>query len=138
MMRLMRRLGTALALVAAVLLLTPTLFGALIVPARMVDVVHPGITDLDHRLAQEAALRTTMIGFLGGLGVIGGRSSLASTSVRPAGRRAVLELQRRGQVTERYTRAIDQLRPARDEKRDVRIGAVYTKPLTGPESSPSG
>jgi hypothetical protein len=39
--------------------------------------------------------------------------------------REVLELQRRGQVTERFTRAIEQLGQRGDEKLDVRIGAVY-------------
>lgn len=39
--------------------------------------------------------------------------------------RALLELQRRGQVTERFTRAIDQLGRPGPENLDVRIGAVY-------------
>ena len=39
--------------------------------------------------------------------------------------RALLELQRRGQVTERFTRAIDQLGQPGREKLDVRIGGVY-------------
>ncbi len=134
LVRAMPRLGTVLAIVAAVVLLALTLMGILILPARMVDLVHPGITDLDHSLAEEAALRTTMIGFLGGLAVIGGaivgglnlvhsRRVLEETQRQ---NRETIELQRRGQVTERFNSAIEQLGQAGPDKLDVRIGAAYS------------
>jgi hypothetical protein len=84
------------------------------------------IQDPARRLDEVNGLRTTLAGILGGLAVAGG-AIVAALNFRETSRqnRAVLELQRRGQVTERFTRAIDQLGQRSDDKLDVRIGAVY-------------
>jgi hypothetical protein len=71
-------------------------------------------------------LRATILQGLGGLAVVAG-AIVAALNLRETGRqnRAVLELQRRGQVTERFTLAIEQLGRRGDDNLDVRIGAVY-------------
>jgi hypothetical protein len=71
-------------------------------------------------------LRTSILQGLAGLAVLFG-AVVAALNLRETSRqnRAVLEVQRRGQTTERFTRAIDQLGQQGPEKLDVRIGAVY-------------
>jgi Pentapeptide repeats (8 copies) len=91
------------------------------------------VQDPAKRLDEVNGLRTTLAGVLGGLAVAVG-AIVAALNFRETQRqnratqeqnRAVLELQRRGQVTERFTRAIDQLGQRGDDRLDVRIGAVY-------------
>src|SRR5262249_8013579 len=105
----------------------------------VVVVVPPLLIDV-HRIQNAADqakavndLRTTLAGVLAGLAVTAG-AVVGALNLRETSRqnravqeqnRAVLELQRRGQVTERFTRAIDQLGQQGPEKLDIRIGAVY-------------
>jgi uncharacterized protein YjbI with pentapeptide repeats len=103
-----------------------------------------GLKDPEKRLPAENALRTTLAGTLGGMAVIAG-AVVGALNFRETGRqnRAVMELardqfvesqvraqeqvelQRRGQVTERFSKAIEQLGQSGAEKVDIRIGAVY-------------
>ncbi len=67
------------------------------------------LADPEKRLAAGNALRTTMAGALGWMAVAAG-AIVAALNFRETGRqkRAVLELQRRGPVTERFGKAIEQ------------------------------
>jgi hypothetical protein len=92
-----------------------------------------GLKDSEKRLAAENAMRTTLAGTFGGLAVIGGaivgalnfRETSRQNRANSEQNRAVLELQRRGQVTERFSKAIEQLGQTGPDKLDVRIGAAY-------------
>jgi uncharacterized protein YjbI with pentapeptide repeats len=97
-------------------------WAAVVVPPLIID-THQ-IQDPAKRLDEINGLRTTLAGVLGGLAVIGG-AVVGYLNFRETSRqnRALLDLQSRGQVTERFTRAIEQLGQA--DKLDVRIGAVY-------------
>ena len=84
------------------------------------------LADPEKRLAAENALRTTMAGALGGLAVLAGAVVGALTFRETSQQnRRVLELQRRGLVTERFSRAIEHLGQEGDEKLDVRVGGIY-------------
>jgi uncharacterized protein YjbI with pentapeptide repeats len=111
------------------------LWAVVAIPARLIDTT--GIADPAKRLDEINALRTSLLGVLGGLAVVAGavvgalnlshnRRVLEETQRQNRAsqeqNRAVLELQRRGQTTERFTKAIEQLGC---ENLDVRIGAVY-------------
>jgi uncharacterized protein YjbI with pentapeptide repeats len=100
------------------------LWAVVAVPPRLIDT--SGIVDPAKGLDEVNGLRTTLAGVLGGLAVAAG-AFVGALNFRETSRqnRAVLELQRRGQVTERFTKAIEQLGQRGDEKLDVRIGAVY-------------
>jgi uncharacterized protein YjbI with pentapeptide repeats len=78
---------------------------------------------LSERLKAESDVRTTLLQGLGGLvllaGAIGTWRQLKMSQDR---NRADLHLDREGQVTERFTRAIDQLG---SEKLAVRLGGIY-------------
>jgi hypothetical protein len=121
MLRRLRRVLIALLGLGLVLLL---LWAAVVVPPRLIDT--SGIADPAKRLDEVNALRTNLLGLLAGLAVVAG-TAVGALNLRETQRqnRAVLEVERRGQVTERFTRAIEQLGQHGDEKLDVRIGAVY-------------
>jgi uncharacterized protein YjbI with pentapeptide repeats len=102
---------TGLLGLALVLLL---LWALVVVPPRLIDT--SGIADPAKRLDEVNGLRTTLAGVLGGLAVIAGAVVGALNLV------LTQRVQWRAQVTERFTRAVDQLG---SEKLDVRIGAVY-------------
>jgi ABC-type multidrug transport system fused ATPase/permease subunit len=114
------------------------------IPPRLIDTT--GIADLAKRLDEVNGLRTNLLGVLAGLAVIAGtvvgvlnfrETSRQNRAIQEQSRRvleetqrqnqAVLDLQRRGQVTERFTRAIEQLGQRGDDRLDVRIGAVYAQ-----------
>jgi uncharacterized protein YjbI with pentapeptide repeats len=71
-------------------------------------------------------LRTSILQGLGGLAVLAG-AVVAALNLRETSRqnRAVLELQRRGQTTERFTRAIEQVGQQGPEKLAIRLGGIY-------------
>ena len=71
-------------------------------------------------------LRTSILQGLGGLAVLTG-AVVAALNLRETSRqnRAVLELQRRGQTTERFTKAIEQLGEQGPDKLAVRLGGIY-------------
>ncbi len=114
------------------------LWAAVVVPPLLLGVnqfrdIHD-VQDPAKRLEEVNGLRTTLAGILGGMAVIAG-AVVGGLNFREAQRqnrasqeqnRATLELQRRGQVTKRFSRAIDQLGQRGDDKLDVRIGAVYS------------
>ena len=84
------------------------------------------LSDHAKRLDAVNGLRSTLAGVLGGLAVAVG-AIVAALNFRETSRqnRVTFELQHRGQVTERFTKAIDQLGQTGKGKLDVRIGAVY-------------
>jgi uncharacterized protein YjbI with pentapeptide repeats len=144
MMRLVRGLVCAvrrlwlLWLVAAVGLVAGlTLWAALVPPQWLLDTSVLRGAEL---AKARNDFRGTMLAALGGMAVIVGvivgglnlahnRRVLEETQRQnrdtATQNRAVLELQRRGQVTERFSRAIEQLGQAAPDKLDVRIGAVF-------------
>ena len=117
----LRYLLIALSGLGLILLL---LWAVVVVPPLLIDT--SGIADPVKRLDEVNALRTTLVAVLGGLAVAAG-TAVAALTFRETSRqnRLMLELQRRGQVTERFTRAIEQLGQRGDDKLDVRIGAAY-------------
>jgi hypothetical protein len=90
------------------------LWAVVVVPPRLIDTSQ--IPDPAKRLEEVNGLRTTLAGVLGGLAVVAGAVVGVLNLV------FTQRVQWRAQVTERFTRAIDQLG---SEKLDVRIGAVY-------------
>lgn len=126
-MRRLRRLGRRVANLAGaggVLVLIAALL-AVIVYLPQLAVGRRGLPQ-DQWLTHVESLRTSILQGLGGLTVLAG-AVVAALNLRETSRqnRAVLELQRRGQTTERFTKAIEQLGQQGPEKLDVRIGAVY-------------
>jgi Pentapeptide repeats (8 copies) len=128
MLRSLRYLLVALVGLVLVLLL---LWAVVVVPPRLIDT--SSIADPAKRLDEVNGLRTNLLGVLAGLTVVAG-AIVGALNFRETQRQnravqeqnwAVLEVQRRGQVTERFTRAIEQLGQRADDKLDVRIGAVY-------------
>jgi uncharacterized protein YjbI with pentapeptide repeats len=107
------------------------LWAVVIVPPLLIDT--SGIQDPAKRLDEVNGLRTTLAGVLGGLAVIAGavvgalnlRETQCQNRAIQEQNRALLDLQHRGQVTERFTRAIEQLGRQGPEQLDVRLGAVY-------------
>ncbi len=99
------------------------LWAAVVEPPWLLDTT--GLHGADLAKARND-FRGTMLTALGGMAVIVG-AIVGGLNFRETSRqnRAVLELQRRGQVTERFTKAIEQLGQQEDGKRDVRIGAAY-------------
>jgi hypothetical protein len=132
MRRFLRRLSIGLLGLCLMLLV---LWAVVVVPPLLID-VHQ-IKDPAKRLDEVNGLRTTLAGVLGGLAVVAGalvgaltlthnRRVLEETQRQNSAiqkqNQDLLELQRRGQITEHFTRAIEQLG---DDKLDIRIGAVY-------------
>ncbi len=120
-LRWLRYLLIALLGLGLVLLI---LWAVVVVPPRLIDTSQ--IPDPAKRLDEVNGLRTNLLGVLAGMAVVAG-AVVGALNFRETSRqnRAVLELQRRGQVTERFTRAIEQLGQHGDDRLDVRIGAVY-------------
>lgn len=118
------------------LVLAATLVLALILFLPPVLVAPYTIQDPDKRFADENALRTTMAGAMGGLAVLAG-AVVGALTFRETSRQnhAVLNLQHRGQVTERFTRAIELLGQQGSDKLDVRVGAVYALEQIARDSS---
>lgn len=115
---------------ASVLLLALILWAVVALPPHLID---PN----DRHLADENALRTALLGVLAGTAVVAG-AIVGALDLRETSRqnRAVLELQRRGQITERFTRAIDQLGQAGKDKLDIRLGGIYALEQIARDSKP--
>lgn len=77
------------------------------------------VTDPDKRLELENKLRATLAQILGGAVLLGG---LYFTWQSLEESRKTLDVSREGQITERFTRAIDQLG---SDKMEVRLGGIY-------------
>jgi uncharacterized protein YjbI with pentapeptide repeats len=108
---------------AAAVIVGVVLWAAFVQPPWLLDT--RGLAGADLAKARND-FRGTMLTALAGMavlvGAVVGALNLHLTSRQ---NRAVLELQRRGQVTERFSKAIEQLGESEAEKLDVRIGAVY-------------
>jgi uncharacterized protein YjbI with pentapeptide repeats len=89
------------------------------IPPRYLDT--SGMTKPD-RLKAENDLRTTLVQALGGAVVLIG---VYFTWRRLSAAERSNEIAREGQITERFTRAIDQLGEPGDDKLDVRLGGIY-------------
>jgi uncharacterized protein YjbI with pentapeptide repeats len=74
------------------------------------------------RLKAENDVRTTLVQALAGAILLAGLYFTARTLQVNA---RTLEVNREGQITERFTRAIDQLGQPGSEKLDVRVGGIY-------------
>jgi hypothetical protein len=103
--------------VPVVLLVGSVIF---LVPALLVRPT--GAVTAAERLKAESDARTTIVQALGGLGLLSGLYFTARTLRLNA---QGLELNRAGQITERFTRAIDQLGQAGDDKLAPRLGGIY-------------
>jgi hypothetical protein len=117
-----RRRGAWL-VAAAVTVAALLLVGVVVLPPRLIDTA--GLTG-EARLRAENDLRSTLVTLLGGvivaIGAVVGILNFRETSRQ---NRAILDVQRRGQMADRFTRAIEQLGQSSPEKLDVRIGAAY-------------
>jgi hypothetical protein len=143
-------------MVLVLLIVVGLLVGVIVVPPRLIHMRQPdttGLGDADRakiqaqfetdRTKAENDLRATLVTTLAGVAVAAGTgvAALNFTNSRKALEetqrqnrlsrerdRDQLELTRRGQVTERFSKAIDQLGERGEkesEKLDVRIGAIY-------------
>ena len=83
----------------------------------------------DSRIQQQNGVRTTLLQGLGGLAVL--LAAVYTYQQVQTGRRQ-LEVARQGQVTERFTRAIDQLG---SKNLDVRLGGIYALERIARDSS---
>jgi len=98
---------------ATLVLGTGVLFGALVAVYVLPLVLVPDEDlDAEKRLKAENDFRGVLIQVLGG-------------SIVLAGTARTLHINREGQITERFTRAIDQLGQSDDHKLDVRLGGIY-------------
>jgi hypothetical protein len=88
----------------------------------LVLVSERGLGDAE-RLKAENDLRRTLVQMVGG-------------GILLFGTARTLHLNREGQITERFTRAIDQLGQTGDEKLDVRLGGIYALERIGRDSPP--
>jgi uncharacterized protein YjbI with pentapeptide repeats len=85
-----------------------------------------GGADDNTRLNAVTNTRSALLSLLAPLAVVvGGVAALLNYRANSAQTREQLQLQRRGQVTERFTKAIEQLGQSGANKCDVRIGAAY-------------
>ncbi len=106
------------------------LVGAVILPPHLLDT--SGLTT-EARLKAENDLRSTLVTLLGGIvvslgavvGILNFRETSRQNRAEADRNRAVLELERRGQMAERFTKAIEQLGQVGVDNLDVRIGAAY-------------
>lgn len=133
----------SLVAIGATALVAYVVASATVLPINIVSLDTEGASS-DARLNAIADTRSALLGLLAPLAVVvGGIAALLSYRATAEQNRAVLEetrrqnlaiqeqdrslleLQRRGQVTERFTKAIEQLGQRGAEKLDVRIGAVY-------------
>jgi hypothetical protein len=109
---------------AALLVVGAILWAAVVEPAWLLPDTR-GLSPAD-RVKAQTDFRNTLVTMLAGLAVAGG-AIVGALNFRETSRqnRAVLEVQRRGQVTERFTRAIEQLGQLGPEKLAVRLGGIY-------------
>jgi uncharacterized protein YjbI with pentapeptide repeats len=103
-----------------VLVLTLVVLCVFVLPPLLVDA--QGLT-ASERLKAENDVRSTLLQALAGVVLLGGLYFTARTyQLNRQSSARTYELDREGQITERFTRAIDQLG---DEKLDVRLGGIY-------------
>jgi uncharacterized protein YjbI with pentapeptide repeats len=125
---------------AALALLFIVMSAAIVLPPRLIDV--SSILDPAKRLSAVNELRTSLLAILGGFSVLVGSLVAYLTfrethvnNVRTATHNQdLLDLQLRGQVTDRFTRAAQQLGEEGPGKVPVRIAAVYSLEQIGRDS----
>jgi uncharacterized protein YjbI with pentapeptide repeats len=125
-----------------------------VVPPRLVGPLRTaGLSDTD-RLKAEADylkaindVRSTLVAALGGGLVFTGaligavltsrtiQVNRESNEISRKGQEAALEITRQGQITDRFTRAIDQLGQHGQDKLDVRLGGIYALERIARESA---
>jgi hypothetical protein len=106
-----------------------------VVPDALVGAPRKGIAEAD-RLKALNDTRSSLAPYAGGLlvftaALIG--AVLTSRTIQVS--RATLEVTRQGQITERFTRAIDQLGQQGEDKLDVRLGGIYALERIARESA---
>lgn len=105
---------------AGVLVVTLVVLTVFVVPPLLVD--PQGLT-ASERLEAENDVRSTLLQALAGAVLLAGLYFTARTyQLNRQSSARTYELDREGQITERFTRAIDQLG---DDKLDVRLGGIY-------------
>jgi uncharacterized protein YjbI with pentapeptide repeats len=131
-MRMAQKARQTAARLAAPVQRSPALFGVgllvlglvvlsvFVLPPLLVDA--QGLT-ASERLKAENDVRSTLLQALAGVALLGGLYFTARTyQLNRQSSALTYELDREGQITERFTRAIDQLG---DDKLDVRLGGIY-------------
>jgi hypothetical protein len=117
--QLVRGLWLLWLIAAGLLIVAAILWAATVEPPWLLDTRDlSGLSPADQVKAR-SDLRTTLVTMLGGLAVLGG-GVVAAANLALSQR-----VQWRAQVTERFSKAIEQLGQRGDDKRDVRIGAIY-------------
>jgi len=86
-----------------------------------------GITEPKDRLAAESAFRQTLVQLVGGIALLGGfyftAQTLRTSQETLRINQKTLETTQQGQITERFTKAIEQL--GNTERLMVRLGGIY-------------
>jgi uncharacterized protein YjbI with pentapeptide repeats len=129
------------AVIATLLLLFAVMLGAIALPPRLLD-THE-VRDADKRLTAVNELRTSLLGILGGFAVVVGsltayfnfRETQRNNSRLTTQNQDLFELQLRGQVTDRFTKATDQLGQGGAGQLPVRIAAIYALEQIARDSS---
>jgi hypothetical protein len=113
----------ALVVAGVVGIVTLLVLAVFVLPPVMVSTTD--VPDTVERLEAQNAIRTALIQALGGLVLLGGAALTATFSAR------TIRLNREGQITDRFTKAIDQLG---DQRLDVKLGGIYALERIAQES----
>jgi uncharacterized protein YjbI with pentapeptide repeats len=106
-----------------------------VVPGVLVGAPRNGLAEADRLKALNDA-RSSLVTVVGGLLLFTGAligAVLTSRTIQV--NRATVEVSRQGQITERFTRAIDQLGQHGQDKLDVRLGGIYALERIARESA---
>jgi len=125
-----------------IVLLAYTALAATVLPAWIVSVNAGARATDDHRLDAIASTRGALLGVLAPVVVaIGALAALLNYRETSAQNRRTVELSRdtldvtrRGQLTERFTKAIEQLGQTDENKLDIRLGGIYALEQVAKES----
>jgi Pentapeptide repeats (8 copies) len=123
--------GRAVAVaIAGFLAVTALLALVVYVPPHLIDT--RGLDTEEKRLKAENDLRTTLVQAVGGTVLLIG---VYFTWRRLSAAERSNEIAREGQITERFTRAIDQLGQHGEDKLDIRLGGIYALERIARESA---
>ena len=129
-----RRHLLALTGVGLILLLAYAVLAATVLPGWIVS-LSGSKADENHRLDAIVNTRNALLGVLAPLVVaIGAIAALLNYRETSAQNRRTLDVTRRGQLTERFTKAIDQLGQTDENKLDIRLGGIYALEQVAKES----
>jgi hypothetical protein len=136
-----RRHWLALIVLGLIGLLAYAVLAAIVLPGWIVS-VSAAKADENHRLDAIVNTRGTLLGVLApvvvAIGAVAAFLNYRETSTQ--NRRSVelsretLDVARRGQLTERFTKAIDQLGQTAEDKLDIRLGGIYALEQIAKES----